>query len=139
MNINHYIIGIGITIILIYFAYDSNNLEEWINNVLELINILPLPDILKKIIFYLRYKKNSNINNKKFNKPIKRFVTPLQKKIVASNQKWRCNLCGQTLDYTYEVDHINPLFKGGGNNNSNLQALCRNCHGKKTINDNYIN
>ena len=139
MNINHYIIGIGITIILIYFAYDSNSFEEWINNILDLMNILPLPDIIKKIIFYLRYKKNSKIINKKFNKPIKRNVTPLQKKIVASNQKWRCNLCGQTLDYTYEVDHINPLFKGGGNNNSNLQALCRNCHGKKTINDNYIN
>ena len=37
--------------------------------------------------------------------------------------------------YSYEIDHHIPLFKGGTNDISNLQALCRNCHGRKTIND----
>jgi 5-methylcytosine-specific restriction endonuclease McrA len=36
----------------------------------------------------------------------------------------------------YEVDHHIPLFKGGSNEVSNLIALCRNCHGKKTILEN---
>ena len=44
-------------------------------------------------------------------------------------------MCNNLLDATYEVDHINPLYKGGTNDFNNLQALCRNCHGKKTIDD----
>ena len=39
------------------------------------------------------------------------------------------------LDASYEIDHIIPLYKGGNNENDNLMALCRNCHGKKTISD----
>ena len=39
------------------------------------------------------------------------------------------------LDGSYEIDHIIPLYKGGNNNYENLMALCRNCHGTKTIND----
>ena len=72
----------------------------------------------------------------KWNQPQKkntRAVSPLTKKIVASNQKWKCNQCGMILDYSYEVDHIIPLFKGGTNDVNNLVALCRNCHGRKTI------
>jgi len=34
------------------------------------------------------------------------------------------------------VDHIVALENGGDNNMNNLQALCRNCHGKKTMGDN---
>lgn len=138
MKPNYYIIVIGLTVILLYFAYDSKNFEEWINNVLDLINILPMPDIFKKIIFYLRYRKKTKINSKNNNRLFRRKVTPLQKKIVASDQRWKCKHCGQTLDYTYEVDHITPLYKGGSNNSQNLQALCRNCHGKKTIRDTYF-
>ena len=44
-------------------------------------------------------------------------------------------MCNNILDHTYEIDHIKPLYKGGDNENTNLQALCRNCHGKKTFND----
>ena len=36
---------------------------------------------------------------------------------------------------SYEIDHIIPLYKGGLNERKNLQTLCRNCHGKKTIGD----
>lgn len=62
-----------------------------------------------------------------------RSVSAIVKKIVASNQQWKCGECGVVLDYTYEVDHIVPLFKGGTNKQDNLVALCRNCHGRKTI------
>lgn len=72
-------------------------------------------------------------DSKGFSKNQKRNVSAATKKIVASNQKWMCGMCKNTLDYTYEVDHHIPLFKGGSNNIDNLVALCRNCHGKKTI------
>ena len=62
-----------------------------------------------------------------------RNVTNLTKKIVASNQGWHCGHCHTQLDFTYEIDHITPLFRGGSNEPRNLIALCRNCHGKKTI------
>ena len=31
-----------------------------------------------------------------------------------------------------EMDHINPLHKGGDNSITNLQMLCRDCHDAKT-------
>jgi hypothetical protein len=67
---------------------------------------------------------------------IKRNVSSLTKKIIASNQAWKCGTCAEIMDYTYEIDHHIPLFKGGSNDISNLIALCRNCHGKKTILEN---
>ena len=59
------------------------------------------------------------------------------KKFVAANQKWSCNHCQHVLDASYEIDHIIPIYQGGTNDIGNLQALCRNCHGKKTLNDNF--
>lgn len=34
-----------------------------------------------------------------------------------------------------EVDHIVPLFKGGADDETNLQSLCRDCHELKTRDD----
>ena len=73
--------------------------------------------------------KTKNVNRSK------RKLNESTKKIIASNQKWHCNLCNNMLDASYEIDHIIPLYKGGNNEVYNLQALCRNCHGMKTIND----
>lgn len=63
----------------------------------------------------------------------KRNVSESKKKFIASNQKWKCTHCQNLLDNTYEVDHIIALYKGGSNELNNLEALCRNCHGKKTF------
>ena len=60
------------------------------------------------------------------------YITPLSKKRVAAEQKWRCALCKSLLNETYEIDHIKPLFKGGKNSESNLQALCKRCHTMKS-------
>jgi 5-methylcytosine-specific restriction endonuclease McrA len=65
-----------------------------------------------------------------------RKVSDQLKKIVASQQHWNCKKCKNILDATYEVDHIIALEDGGNNDIHNLQALCRNCHGKKTMEDN---
>ena len=83
----------------------------------------------------LKNEQHQN-DNKKNCKIHKRNVSSLTKKMVASSQQWKCGSCKQTLDYTYEIDHHIPLFKGGSNELSNLIALCRNCHGKKTLLEN---
>ena len=74
-------------------------------------------------------KENKKTKRKKLSQNVKKYV--------AANQKWSCNHCQHLLDATYEIDHIIPLYQGGSNDISNLQALCRNCHGKKTLNDNF--
>jgi hypothetical protein len=63
----------------------------------------------------------------------KRNVTNLMKKKVAADQRWICAHCQETLDESYEVDHKLALYRGGTNEIENLVALCRNCHGKKTM------
>ncbi len=92
---------------------------------------------ISTIIYSWLVKKPNIYNNFQFNKfPIKkqgRNVSTLSKKIVASNQRWLCGNCSKILDFTYEIDHKVPLFKGGTNEYSNLIALCRECHGRKTI------
>jgi len=62
-----------------------------------------------------------------------RSVSGMKKKYVASQQDWKCGQCDKQLDYTYEVDHKIRLEHGGGNDVQNLIALCRDCHGKKTV------
>jgi hypothetical protein len=63
----------------------------------------------------------------------KRSVSETKKKYVASQQAWKCKHCSDMLDATFEVDHVVDLQFGGSNNVDNLVALCRNCHGKKTM------
>ena len=62
-----------------------------------------------------------------------RQVSSLMKKKIAASQKWQCGHCNTILEASYEVDHILALYKGGSNDEKNLIALCRNCHGRKTV------
>ena len=56
-------------------------------------------------------------------------ITPLVKKRVAARQKWRCAICKELFDETYEIDHIIPLSQGGhATAENNLQALCKRDH-----------
>lgn len=65
--------------------------------------------------------------------PAKRSVSEPKKKYVAASQDWKCHKCQSILSATYEVDHVVDLQYGGSNDVSNLVALCRNCHGEKTM------
>ena len=64
---------------------------------------------------------------------VKRSVSESKKKYVAAQQGWKCKKCAQTLTASYEVDHKIDLQFGGSNHVNNLRALCRNCHGEKTL------
>jgi len=63
----------------------------------------------------------------------KRSVSETKKKYVAAQQNWLCKHCHNQLDASFEVDHVIDLQYGGSNQVDNLVALCRNCHGKKTL------
>ena len=59
----------------------------------------------------------------------RQWISPLVKKRIAAKQKWRCAICKQLLDETFELDHIRPLFKGGDpTDERNLQCLCKRDH-----------
>lgn len=64
--------------------------------------------------------------------PRRRRVTERVKKQVAADQEWKCSMCKYVLSSAYQIDHINPLWKGGSNDRDNLTALCPNCHALKT-------
>ena len=66
----------------------------------------------------------------------KRSVSDMRKRLVASNQGWRCGDCNEQLSAWFEVDHIQRLDRGGSNEVNNLCALCPNCHRKKTFCEN---
>ena len=51
-------------------------------------------------------------------------------------QDWKCKKCSIKLPAWFEVDHVVRLEHGGGNDVQNLEALCRECHGKKTAMEN---
>ena len=59
-----------------------------------------------------------------------------KKKQVAFNQEWKCKKCSNILPPSYEIDHIIKRSDGGSNDIANLQALCNNCHGIKSWNEN---
>ena len=69
-------------------------------------------------------------------KATKRSVSETKKKYVASIQDWKCGQCNKKLKHTFEVDHKIRLEHGGGNDVTNLVALCRDCHGDKTAMEN---
>jgi 5-methylcytosine-specific restriction protein A len=41
-----------------------------------------------------------------------------------------CVACGERA---IAVDHVLPKVRGGSDDSSNLQALCRSCHSRKTV------
>jgi len=75
-------------------------------------------------------------NNNNGQKATKRSVSETKKKYVASMQDWKCGECSAQLNAWFEVDHVLRLEYGGSNEVSNLVALCRECHGKKTAMEN---
>lgn len=65
--------------------------------------------------------------------PDRRNLSALERRIVASKAKWRCEMCGVVVDFSYQVDHIVPFSEGGKSVLKNLQLVCVSCHQRKSI------
>lgn len=57
------------------------------------------------------------------------------RKKVMERDGYACNLCSKKTG-RFEIDHVIPLKKGGKTEMANLQTLCRQCHFKKTLDEN---
>ena len=82
---------------------------------------------------FISQQQRANLSGQK---ATKRSVSETKKKYVASMQDWKCGQCNKKLTHTFEVDHKIRLEHGGGNDVTNLVALCRECHGEKTAMEN---
>jgi 5-methylcytosine-specific restriction endonuclease McrA len=51
---------------------------------------------------------------------------------ILERQNRLCVYCESDISETYEVDHRMPIAKGGTNDPSNLQMLCRPCNRRKS-------
>jgi 5-methylcytosine-specific restriction endonuclease McrA len=130
------IIFVTLTIIFAPFLLKNNKAVELFKDF--------LPDSISKRIDLINATKDIQLNttsikqSNQSNIPTSKLrkVSDQLKKLVASQQRWNCKKCKNILDATFEVDHILALEDGGNNDIHNLQALCRNCHGKKTMEDN---
>jgi hypothetical protein len=69
----------------------------------------------------------------KFFKTSRKQFTKNERETVMSKSKGNCNVCGDNLLGVCQIDHIRPLSNGGNNDDDNLQALCKNCHREKTM------
>ena len=51
---------------------------------------------------------------------------------ISRSQRYRCMYCGVRLTSdNLQIDHMDPVSRGGSNDDDNLQALCRRCNIRK--------
>jgi 5-methylcytosine-specific restriction endonuclease McrA len=147
--------------VYLYIKRSPQNKKEFFSNVNGYIKYLPVDrqttSLLAPVIDFTSKAMTESINNN-YNqeaskseyeklthqqrkiltsgKSTKRSVSETKKKYVAANQNWKCKHCAKQLPAWFEVDHVVKLEYGGSNNIDNLEALCRDCHGKKTALEN---
>ena len=68
--------------------------------------------------------------------PPKRKWTSSEKRSVGARQAWTCARCATLLPAPCEVDHVQALHKGGADCvETNAEALCNQCHARKTLDE----
>ena len=150
---------VGLCLFLI-IKKTPNKSYELLNHANQFIKFMPLDrntkSIMEPFIDFTKFNfkqpnsdspdsyNSSNFNSNRLEKRIlnsgkvgtKRSVSETKKKFVASQQNWCCKKCKKQLPAWFEVDHVMKLEYGGSNAVENLEALCRDCHGRKTAMEN---
>lgn len=135
------LVGLGLLLLVNKPGADKMSM---VHTATGIVSALPSSATTQLISSGLRYMHNSpalHASSSLSMKPlvsqptrVKRSVSEARKRAVAAQQDWRCASCAEMLEATYEVDHVTELQDGGTNDIENLTALCRNCHGQKTLN-----
>lgn len=73
----------------------------------------------------------------KDDEPKRKKLTQDERRQVLERQKEKCAICKTKFSVTsvIHLDHKKPLGLGGSDTLRNIQALCPNCHAKKTQTD----
>lgn len=119
---------VGFVVVLLFYLYCTNT--TMFMTLIETVAPEPITKVMNIVT-------SSEIPTPELQK-VKRSVSAAKKKRVAAAQGWKCAICEETLDETYEIDHEIALCNGGTNDDSNLRALCRPCHAKKTAEERSI-
>ena len=142
--------------IYLYIRKNPNNKKEFFKSASGYIRYLPvdrkITSSLEPFVDFISKTGNNTISNDmNYNNNLtrqqsriltsgrnsnKRSVSETKKKYIAANQNWKCKHCSKQLPAWFEVDHVIKLEYGGSNSIDNLEALCRDCHGKKTALEN---
>ena len=146
---------VGISLYL-FMKKHPTKAQGMMHNISEIARYMPVDSNTKDVLtplfdltngrdnLYSKIETFKNLTNVKqtpqFNRMLnsgmgttKRSVSETKKKYVAAQQNWKCDNCKNMLTASFEVDHKIELQFGGSNHVSNLVALCRNCHGEKTM------
>jgi hypothetical protein len=83
-------------------------------------HVIPVPELSLNKQLALRTRKEWN--------RMRNTVAP----IVLARDEWYCQWCDTGLnEENWSIDHIIPISKGGTNDMTNLQAMCRPCNSMK--------
>jgi hypothetical protein len=127
------VVGLGFYLVVQRNPIQGVNTVKALN---QYINVMPIDkgtkDMISPLLSYNQNEERGSDRLSQSSRTHKRSVSETKKKFVASNQNWKCGDCKEKLTAWFEVDHTIRLDQGGSNDISNLIALCRNCHGKKT-------
>ena len=116
---------------------DPSKSVDTISALNKYVNVMPIDKTTKDMLTpFMKQDSPSLTRLYQPSRTTKRSVSETKKKLIASNQNWKCGECREMLKAWFEVDHIKRLDQGGSNDIDNLVALCRNCHGKKTSMEN---
>jgi len=65
----------------------------------------------------------------------RKIISARKRKRILKRDRYTCQKCGknpvENKDCELHIDHIIPVSKGGGSEDSNLQVLCEKCNLKK--------
>jgi predicted RNase H-like nuclease (RuvC/YqgF family) len=93
-----------------------------------------MDELKKKMEILCKEERNFCIIQRQGRRHIKKEV----REEVVKCQENKCNLCNSTLSKYFQIDHITALQYGGTDEFENLQALCCECHCKKSIIENTV-